>query len=343
MMKRFASLFVQDMKVSFRNALILFLVIVMLLMIALLRFVVPKSQAAPEPLFLVDLTEGRVLEAMLEGEETVSWRLLPDRQALQDALENESQTLGIIVSGTIMTPDIEVLHRGLLNERTATLMKQQLAREFSGTVPVTVNVSTLREAGVRPDNRMAMIPVLLALDVLMLGFMMGAVLMLEERDEGTLKALRIAPVHVSGYILSKGLVFLLVGLMYTGLLLVVMGTYPVNPFPFWLIVIMGSLFFTFVGMALATFFKNMSEWMFVGFGALILSMLPVLSFLIPSFNPVWMSWIPTAWMIRAFNELLFPAGRSITLWVWLITGTAMASYGLCHLFVGSRLMKEGAR
>ncbi len=342
MMKRFTSLFVQDMKISFRNALILFLVIVMLLMIAMLRFVVPKSQGAAEPVFLVDMTEERLIETMLEQEETASFRLLPDRQALLDALEDESETLGIIVSGSVMAPEIEVLHRGLLNERTATLMKQQLGREFSGTVPVVANVTTLRESGVRPDNRMAMIPVLLALDVLMLGFMMGAVLMLEERDEGTLKALRITPVHVSGYILSKALVFLLVGLVYTGLLLVVMGTYPVKPVLFWLIVTMGSLFFTFVGMILATFFRNMSEWMFVGFGALILSMLPVLSFLIPSFNPVWMSWIPTSWMIRTFNELLFPVGRSITLWVWLTTGAAMAAYGLCHLFVGNRLMREGA-
>jgi hypothetical protein len=119
-----------------------------------------------------------------------------------------------------------------------------------------------------------------------------------------------------------------------------MGTWPVNPLAFWILISAGSLLFTFLGMILATFFKTMSEWLFAGMAVLVAGMLPIISFLAPSFQPRWMGWIPTAWMLNGFNELLFPTGRPVIPWVLMTVGITLAAYAGCYLAIRQRLMRE---
>lgn len=344
-MKRFMSLFMQDLKISVRNALILFLVAVMVLMVVVVALVIPDKPPAEESLLVADLTQGGMYAEAIrqEGEHVVFFQEEP---ALLAALEENPNTMALLITGNPGEPSVTVYHHGLLNRYSENLLTQFLTREFTDPAAMALfeasdAIRMLRGDQAAPEGRKAYVPFLLALDVAMMGFMMGAVLMLEERGDGTLRALRVTPLGTAAYILSKSLVFLLVSLVYATLLLLVMGTWPVNPLAFWSLLMAGSLLFTFLGMILATFFKTMSEWLFAGMAVLIAGMLPIVSFLAPSFQPRWMGWIPTAWMLDGFNELLFPVGRSVTQWVLQTVGVTLVAYAACHVSIAQRLMKEG--
>ena len=344
-MKRFASLFVQDLKISIRNALILFLVVVMVGMVAVVVFVIPEEPPQEDTLFVADLTQGGMYADAIRQEGS-SVTFFQDKASLLAALEENPNTMALLIEGVAGQPEVTAYHHGLLNRYAEALLTQFLTKEFTDPQAMTLYEDTgairmLRGAQAAPEGRKAYVPVLLALDVAMMGFMMGAVLMLEERGDGTLRALRVTPIGTAAYILSKSLVFLIVSLVYAVLLLLLMGTWPVNPLAFWSLLIAGSLLFTFLGMILAAFFKTMSEWLFAGMAVLVAGMLPVISFLAPSFQPRWMGWIPTAWMLDGFNELLFPVGRSVTQWVLMTVGVTLVAYAASHVAIRQRLMKEG--
>lgn len=344
-MKRFLSLFVQDLKISVRNALILFLVAVMVVMVTVVAFVIPEESTEEESLLVADLTEGGLYAEALR-QEGGQLTFFEDEATMLTFLEESPNTIAMLIVGKPGDPAVTVFHHGLMNPHSEALMTQFLTREFTDPAAMALfdepdAIRYLRGEQTGPEGRKAYIPLFLALDVAMMGFMMGAVLMLEERGDGTLRALRVTPVGTAAYILSKSLVFLLVSLAYAALLLLVMGTWPTNPLAFWSLLMAGSLLFTFLGMILATFFKTMSEWLFAGMAVLVTGMLPIISFMAPSFQPRWMGWIPTAWMLDGFNELLFPVGRSVTLWVLMTLGVTLVAYAGCHLAIRQRLMKEG--
>jgi ABC-2 type transport system permease protein/fluoroquinolone transport system permease protein len=344
-MKRFLNLFVQDLKISVRNALILFLVAVMVVMVVVVAFVIPDEPPQEGELLVADLTQGEFYAEAIrqEGEPVIFFQ---DKTSLLAALEENPNTMALLIEGQPGEPEVTAYHHGLLNHYSEALLTQFLTKEFTDPQAMALYgeadaIHMLRGAQAAPEGRKAYVPFFLALDVAMMGFMMGAVLMLEERGDGTLRALRVTPVGTATYILSKSLVFLLVSLVYAALLMLVMGTWPINPLAFWSLLIAGSLLFTFLGMILATFFKTMSEWLFAGMAVLVAGMLPIVSFLAPSFQPRWMGWIPTTWMLDGFNELLFPVGRSVTQWVLMTIGVTLVVYAACHVAIRQRLMKEG--
>jgi len=344
-MKRFASLFMQDLKISVRNALILFLFAVMVVMVGVLALLVPEEPPIQEALLVADLTEGELYGEALRRAEGGLLEFFSDEVSLLTALEENPNTIALLITGARGDPEVKVYHHGLMNSYSEALMAQFLTRQFNDPAAMELfnqpgAISFMRGEQTGPQGSKTYVPLLLALDVAMMGFMMGAVLILEEQGDGTLRALRVTPLGTSTYILSKSLVFLLVSLVYALLLLLVMGVWPTMPLLFWVMISAGSLLFTFIGMILAAFFKTMSQWLLAGMAVLVASMLPIVSFLAPAFQPGWMGWIPTYWMLKGFNEMLFPVGRSVTMWVVMTIGVTLAAYAGCHIAIRQRLMKE---
>lgn len=149
------------------------------------------------------------------------------------------------------------------------------------------------------------IPVFIAFEVAILGFLLIAVFVFQEKQEGTIRAYRVSPGTISTYILSKVLIFTLVSLVY-GLVIVLAGW---TLKPDWLrvlgLTLITSGMMTLLGLGFSSWFSNLSGWFFPGLAMLVLNILPIFSYLYPAFDPGWIRWIPSYGILFALEESLF--------------------------------------
>jgi len=99
--------------------------------------------------------------------------------------------------------------------------------------------------------------------------------------------------------------------------------------------------YTFLGLAVAVFFNNISEWLFIGIALLMINMAPVISYGWPSFAPSWLTLLPSYPIIFGLREILFPTGRSLIEFFLYLTSFTVVSYLICHAAVHFKLMREG--
>jgi hypothetical protein len=199
----------------------------------------------------------------------------------------------------------------------------------------------LRPPTAPPPFDASLVPLILGLDVALMGFLFAGVMVLQEKTEGTVAAYRVSPGGTAAYVLSKLLfnlglaafnaaVFLAwahpAGLLEPGLLGVTLAA-------------VATL--TFLGMGLAVFFDGLSSFFYPLAVLGLLFNLPMIAYVSPSLELGWMRWIPTWDVMFHGRELLFPTGRAADGAVaaralgWLVLTGAFAVWA-----VDRRLMKE---
>jgi ABC-2 type transport system permease protein/fluoroquinolone transport system permease protein len=197
-------------------------------------------------------------------------------------------------------------------------------------------------AGKVPFNR-GIVPLVITFDVVLLGFMFVAVMVFQEKQEGSIRAFRITPGRPLEYIISKASVNILLGLLYTFLLILVVTGIPDRLFLLVVVVILCSLLMTLTGLLLSVFFNNLSEFLFVAVFISALFTLPMISYFQPSFAPSYLQAIPAYPVLFGLREILFPTGNEALIASVIRTLTAetvivaIAAYGA----VQRKLMKEG--
>ena len=188
-----------------------------------------------------------------------------------------------------------------------------------------------------------MIPIFMSFEVILLGFLIGAVLIFQSKQEGTLRSYRVSPGGTLIFILSKVILYDVISLIY-GLVvaLIAFGTAP-DYLQLSLLILASSTLMTLLGLGIAVFFTNISEWFFAGGALLIVAMLPMLAYAMPVFSPAFITWIPTYGIIFGFRDVLFGMGSAATLnQTFLTLGVSLLiSFTFCTLAVDKRLMKAG--
>ena len=87
----------------------------------------------------------------------------------------------------------------------------------------------------------------------------------------------------------------------------VMGLQP-NYLLFYPLLWISTFAFAALGLFIASFFDNMTKAFGVLFGGMMVMMLPALSYFIPSFDPVWMRYVPTYPLMQGFKEVMMVNG-----------------------------------
>ena len=178
-------------------------------------------------------------------------------------------------------------------------------------------------------------------EVLVLGFLFVAVFIFQEKSEGSIRAYRVSPGGTATYILAKTLVFMALGVVYgLGLVTAAMG-FSVNYGALLLLIVLGVNLYTFLGISVAVFFRNISEWFFTGVLLLAINMAPLASLMFPMFSPRWLTWLPSYPVVFGLSEALFPSGRSILPLAGLLAVENVLAYTLCYVLTRQKLMKEG--
>ena len=158
------------------------------------------------------------------------------------------------------------------------------------------------------DNRQNYIPLVITFMCgLMSVFILIAYISID-KAEGLIKAFSVAPVSMYQYLISKMLV-----VMTTSIASSLIITIPVMGFqPNYLVLVILILSLTILGSCIALVVGSYFNDIIDGFGAIfvviIALMLPTLSYLMPSFSPTWVKFVPSYYMLEASKEAILING-----------------------------------
>lgn len=343
-MRRLTTLIRQDLILSWRNGLVLLTGVLLVIMSALIWFL-PESLAVEAEEFIYDSSADKHFEAYLRQVGAADDVFVGSPAALEAALDESSRGIGVIYGGDLQDPQFRLLTVGRLADENVNLMKATLdsvVRRMRGaTPPENFSVELLRAPSAPVPLNLSIVPVALVFEVILLGFTFGAVMIFQEKQEGVNRAYRVSPGTTWDYILSKNVLFVVMSVIYGSLLLFAAFQLDADYARLTLIVVLASSMMTLLGLAIAVFFNNISEWFFVGVGVLVVNMLPVFSYSIPTFAPDWITLIPSYPVLFGVREILFPTGAGgfmLPLVVQLLIYNVVA-LGLGYLAVDRKLMK----
>jgi hypothetical protein len=172
----------------------------------------------------------------------------------EDALR-EAVGKGDAVGFVFDEDGLTVVHPGF-SEKSLNIYLLELMH--GGLTPVET-VSLDVQAKEIPFN-LRLTPIFICFEALMVGFILGGALMLAEKQDGTVRALRVAPFGAAKYILAKTLLFSLIGTVYASLIcLLTVGT-SIHWGSFLLLSFFGTAVFTMIGLAYTSPFRDMSGW-----------------------------------------------------------------------------------
>jgi len=188
-----------------------------------------------------------------------------------------------------------------------------------------------------------MVPVFIAFEALIVGLILVGALMLAEKEESTLLALRISPISVNLYILSKTTLLALIGTVYALLMAVTCVGFSYNFLSLIAISFFGSCIFILLGMAFSVFFKTLGEWFFSIAIILMVNMMPVMSYMMPSFSPDWIKFTPSYYILFELEKILFKQAGQILPVIISMGSWLIASYLITYQFIKKFYLKRGGR
>lgn len=347
MLKRTLNLMKQDSKVALRNYFHLVILIIAVLMSLLINFVIPEEvKLAPTELFFDD-TPGKAFQEYLISEGVDPDRFCNSYEDLKRAVQKDDNSLGIAVEGELDRARVTIVHRGTESEETLNLLDatiESVLDRIRGIERETgYGVEYLRPKSAPIPFNKNTVPVIVFMEPIMLGFLLIAVMVFQEKEEGSIRAYRVSPGGTLEYILSKAAVNMALGVIYAGLLVILTMGFGVNYPGLLVLVALSSFFITMLGLAVSAFFRNLQEFLFVGIFILSILSFPVGSYYSPAFSPDFITWLPSYPILFGVREILFPTDKVgfITSLNLLLIAESIGMMLISYVVVNRRLMKEG--
>jgi len=153
------------------------------------------------------------------------------------------------------------------------------------------------------SDRENVLPVFLAFNGSLMGLFIMAAYVFLDKKEGVIKAYAITPSPVWKYLFSKVLVLTVTSLV-TSIILVfpVMG-FKINYLLLILLLIPTGFFASALGLLIAGYFDDMVKSFGVMYLLMISMMLPALSYFVASWDPLWLKFIPSYYIVYGFKEI----------------------------------------
>ncbi|SDZ53676.1 ABC-2 family transporter protein [Evansella caseinilytica] len=315
---------IQDFKRLLTNALFWVITVTLVLIITLINFAVPENISEESyGIFTYHTDYYADQTTAVNSEEEL-------RQAVK-----EHGTIGLLGNDD---GSITILNPGL-SEKT---VRATMTMLYSSS-DTYVEVESINENNAAIPFNKRMTPVFICFEALVIGFILGGALLLSEKEEGTIRAMRIAPVGVDKYLISKTVLFSIIAVLYALLVAFFCVGFSFSVHRFILLSFFGAAVFSLIGFAFTTFFRDMSSWFFSMALLLSINMLPVVAYSEPSFSPFWLRVIPSYSLIFAYENILFGMGRSMLPTVFTVAGWGIGAYLISRFVVGRYLLSKGRR
>lgn len=360
MIGRFANLFAQDLKLAARNLFVIVGLIILVIGIVV-YYVLPDELETDTARYYFDarLAGGDgAADAAVTGSTAGAFAGIDSELVAESREELESWVAGDQGSvGIVLEPagHITLVTGTPLSDEQRALIQAAMTQALAATTEGPATEGAGGAAGyqvvrIQPDApRLGiddlLIPVLVAFDVLILGFLFIAVMLFQEKQEGSIWAYRVTPGGTFAYVSAKVALWVALSVVYGTLLAAATVGFRMSAVA-WLqylaVLVLSSLFMTSLGLFVAVFFEGISDWFFVGIVILVANMIPNVSFMNPSFSPGWVTEIPSYSAIFTVRDIMFGTGHDgffaeFVLRYLIYNAVAVP---LAYLGVGRRLLKE---
>lgn len=201
---------------------------------------------------------------------------------------------------------------------------------------------TVLEPGARkPPFNQLFIPILFAVDLCLLGFMFGAVMILQDKEHGTIRYFRIGPGTGLDYLLSKLTINLGLALL-NFLILVGLGAPAALAEPrLYLLVLLTCAGMTLLGLGLAVFFRSVAQFFFPLALVGVFAAMPMYLVLTPTAALAWTWWLPTYHLLFGAEAIMFAGDPAlIRAAFWFNATFTLLAAGFCGLAINHRLLRE---
>jgi len=178
-------------------------------------------------------------------------------------------------------------------------------------------IETLGSNQVELNDRENLLPVFLAFNGALLGFFIISAYIFLDKKEGVIKAYAITPSPVWKYLLSKVMV-LTATMLVTSLIIVVplMGLH-VNYLMLLVFLICTGSFASGLGLVVAGYYDDMMKSFGMMYLLMIGMMLPALAYFTPSWDPLWLKFIPSYYIVFGFKEIFIKGDMGFVLLIAL--------------------------
>lgn len=312
-MKRFFGLLKKDFKVAWRNYYLLIVIITAAILIGLINFVVPEEiRTNVKIVYSLETVDHRLLGLdqflnMSPGNEKVA-----SREQIIEMMQGDQNTIGMVLRDKAGQPTIEMILQGHESTQMKNALKITMRSILEAGQLNKSNVETmvLRDATIEeiPFN-LALVPLLILVEPVMLGFVLIAALVFMEKEEETTKAYLVSPGRVPEYLASKIILMMVLSLISTGLITFFTIGWSVDWGMLILLVVIGSIFGSALGLFIGSLFDTISKAMVWVVGLSVFLSLPQVSYFAPAFAPRYLTWMPTYTLMFALKEALFPTGN----------------------------------
>ncbi len=198
-------------------------------------------------------------------------------------------------------------------------------------------VITIGDSGRQLDDRQYLIPLFLALNCSYLVMFVIAALAFLDKAEGTIKALAVTPSSLWQYALSKMGVLTISNIVSSLIIAVPFFGMQANYALLLMFLIASGFFAMALGLLIATFFDDMMQSFSTLFILILVLMVPAFAYMTPSWNPGFVKWIPTHYMLEGFKETVLQ-NRDIT-YVFTATAGFLVAGGLLLFFAVKRFKR----
>ena len=322
-MKSILNTCAQDMKRLLTNALFWVLTGTLAVIVLVVDLALPK-EASQQSYRLVTYNAPAAFAA---GEAQASY------DALTQAVR-EGDAIGVSFDASGIT----IVHPGY-SEQTL----NAIALELTGTQAAQVAAIVLDEQAKTVPFHLTSTPIFICFEALMVGFILGGALMLAEKQDGTIRALRVSPIGPATYIVSKTLLFSAIGTVYASLICVLTVGVSIDWWLFLFLSFFGTAIFTMIGLAYTTPFHDMSGWFFSMVVLLSVNMLPVISYSSPAFTPFWMKLIPSYPILMAYRSALFGGTFDLRYTIAAMAAWGVVSYLLAQILIRKNHLRRAGR
>ncbi len=264
----------------------------------------------------IDTAEEKI-DARLIETETEHIYLLDSKEQVR-SLSDQNRKLGFVVS----LDQKNELHytyylQGYETKRFKNLIAVLNLTDIDETSLDSQTVQYLNTGGQPLNDRENTIPAVITFNSCFMGMFIMAAYVFLDKQEGVISAFAVTASSVRQYMLSKILVVLLTAAV-SGLIVTIPVMGSRMNYPAALTLLLTSGFFSSVlGLLVASFFKDITKAFGTIFFVLILLMVPVVSYFLPDWNPVWVTLIPSGFVIQAFKDMM--TGARNQLYTWIVT------------------------
>jgi len=154
------------------------------------------------------------------------------------------------------------------------------------------------------NNRENLVPVFLVFAGSIMGFFIMLSYIFYDKTEGVIRAFAVSPSAMWKYLITKIFVILSTVIVSSSIIAIpVMGGQP-NYLMFYIYLIITTFAMASLGLLVASFFDTIAKAFGVMYAIMIMLMVPIFSYYIPSFDPLWLRFFPSYPMLQGFKEIL---------------------------------------